>query len=221
MASLDVLDHQAGLDAALAAAGLEPAYRRAALKDARRVVEAMAFRFALMDERPLPEDLDYLRALEAIKPPERAARALLARRPVYARARRRRLVTTWSVLAGLALLIAGLAYVATSEESVTLAEFSTTRSQNRTFVVTEAYTRVHVDGTVLHPDDAVAGVSIFLAGPDDQVIQVWPSGDARNNYVRRNLVPPELTPGEWRVFVDFNEGGGSVYMTILGVRPTR
>lgn len=216
-----MLDFQAGLDAALARAGLEPAYRRAAVKDAGRVVEAMAFRFALMDERPLPEDLDHLRALGAVKPPERVAPVLLARRPVYARARRQRLLATWSVLLALALAVGGLAYVATSEESVPLAEFSATRSTNRTFVVTESFTRLHIDGTVLHPEDALAAISIFLAGPDGQAIQVWPSGDARNNYVRLNLAPPQLTPGEWRVFVDFNQGGGSVHLTILGVQSTR
>lgn len=221
VASLDVLDYLAGLDVALDKAGLEPAYRRAALKDARRIAEAMAFRFALMDERPLPEDLDHLRALEAMKPPERAAPILAARRPIYARARRRRLATTYTVLGLVAVLVAALAYVATSEESVTLAEFSTMASTNRTFVVTENITRVHVDATVLHPDDAVSAVSVYLAGPDGRVIQLWPSGDARNNYLRRNIEPPELVAGEWSVLVDFNEGGGSVYLTILGVQPSR
>ncbi|HVM44315.1 MAG TPA: hypothetical protein VM582_00165 [Candidatus Thermoplasmatota archaeon] len=221
MASLDVLDYQAGLDAELARAGLPAAYRRQAVKEARRIVDAMAFRFAVLDERPLPEDLDYLRALEAVKAPAAAAQVLLRRRPVYARVRRRRLTTTYGVLLFLALAIGGLAYVVTSEESVTLAEFSATRSTNHTFVVAENMTRLYVDATVLHPDDAVAGVAIFLNGPEGQVVQLWPSGDARNNYLRRNIAPPTLTPGEWTVLVDFNSGGGSVHLTILGVRPAR
>ena len=216
-----MLDYQAGLDAELARAGMPAALRRPAVKDARRVVDAMAFRFALMDERPLPEDLDYLRALEAVKPPARAAPVLLARRPVYARARRRRLTTTWSILLVLALAIGGLAYLATSEESVTLAEFSASASTDRTFVVTGNMTRLYVDATVLHPDDAVSGVTIFLNGPDGRVVQLWPSGDARNNYLRRNVEPPTLTPGEWTVLVDFNSPGGSVYLTVLGVQPAR
>ena len=221
MASLDVLDYQAGLDAELSRAGMPAALRRQAVKDARRVVDAMAFRFALMDERPLPEDLDYLRALEAVKPPARAAQVLLARRPHYARVRRRRLTTTFTILFVLAASIGALAFYATSEEAVTLAEFTTTQSTDRTFVVTENMTRLYVDATVLHPDDAVSSVAIFLNGPNDQVVQLWPSGDARNTYLRRNIVAPTLEPGEWTVLVDFNVGGGSVYVTILGVQPTR
>lgn len=221
MASLDVLDYQAGLDAALAKEGLPAALRRQAVKEARRAVDAMAFRFALLDERPMPEDLDYLRALEAVKRPEAVARVLLRRRGVYAANRRRRLVTTWTILGVLALCVAGLAYLATSEESVVLAEFSTSSSVNRTFVVTENFTRVHVDATVLHPDDAVTAVEIYLYGPDGETIRLWPEADARNNYLRRNLDASEMSPGEWRLFVDFNEAGGSVYMTILGVQPAR
>lgn len=221
VASLDVLDYQAGLDAALAKEGLPAALRRSAIKDARRVVDAMAFRFALMDERPMPEDLDYLRALEAVKRPEAVARVLLRRRGVYASSRRRRLVTTWAILAVVALFATGLAYYGTSEESVVLAEFSTSTSTNRTFVVTENFTRVHVDATVLHPDDAVTAVEIYLYGPDDETIRLWPATDARNNYLRRNLDATEMPPGEWRLLVDFNEAGGSVYMTILGVQPAR
>lgn len=219
MVSLDVLDYQLGLDAALAHEGLPPALRRQAVKDARRAVDAMAFRFALLDERPLPEDLDYLRALDAVKPPERAAPVLARRRPVYERVRRRRLVTTFTTLGIVAVAIAGLVVLATSEDSVTLAELTTSTSTERTFVVTPEFTRLHVDATILHPDDAVSSVDMFLYGPNDEVVQLWPSGDARNNYLRRNIEPPLLTPGEWRLLVDFNAAGGSVYVTVLGVQP--
>lgn len=220
MASLDVLDLQAALDDALARAGLEPALRRQAVKEARRAVDAMAFRFAILDERPLPEDLDYLRAIEALKSPDEMAKVLLRRRGEYARVRRRRLVTTYGTLGVVALLLALLALLATSEGSVTYAEFSATTSTERSFVVTEDITRLYIDATVLHPDDAVSSVTIFLHGPDGQVLQLWPSGDARNNYLRRNVLPPELVPGEWTVLVDFNAGGGSVHVTVLGVHPT-
>lgn len=227
MASLDVLDYQVGLDAALAKRGpdgrplLDAPLRKQALKDARRTLDAMAFRFAILDERPLPEDLDYLRALEAMKPPERAAEVLARRRPAYQRVRRRRLVTSLVSLGIFALLVAGIVYVATLEEADVLAEFSASESTNATFVVTPEMTRLHVDGTILHAQGEVGNVEIFLYGPDGQTITLWPSGDARNNYLRRNLLPPELTPGEWRVFVDLNGGPGSVYLTITGVRPTR
>lgn len=216
-----MLDYQAGLDAALARAQLPAALRRQAIKEARRVIDALAFRFALMDERPLPEDLDYLRALEAVKPPERAAEVLAKRRPIYAANRRRRLITTWTILLVIIGASAALAYAVTSEESVVLAEFGTQVTTNRTFVVTENMTRIHVDATVLHPTDAVAGVEMYLYGPDERSIRLWPSVDARNNYLRVNIAPPELTPGEWRLFVDFNEGGGSVYVTLIGVQPAR
>lgn len=221
MVSLDVLDFQVALDDALAAAGLEPALRRQAVKEARRTIDAMAFRFALMDERPLPEDTDHLRAIDAIHEPTRVAQVLVRRRPLYASVRRRRLFTTYTTLTIIALLIAGLAYVATSEESVTLAEFSAMSSTNRTFQVTEDYTRLYVDATVLHPDDDVSGITIFLSGPEGRVFQLWPSGDARNNYLRETILPPDLVPGEWTLLVDFNGGGGSVYVTLLGIQPTR
>lgn len=221
VASLDVLDYQAGLDAELAKAGLAAPYRRQALKEARRVIDAMAFRFALMDERPLPEDLDYLRAVEAVKPPARAAPVFAARRPIYVKVRRRRLTTTYVTLALIVLFASTLAWYATSEESVVLAEFSANSNTNRTFEVTPEMTRLHLDATVLHPRDGVAGVSIFLSGPQGRVIQVWPSGDARNNYLRLNVEEPLLVPGEWTLLVDFNDGTGSVSMTVLGVTPTR
>lgn len=221
MASLDVLDYQAGLDAALAKEGMPPALRRAGVKEARRVADAMAFRFALLDERPLPEDLDYLRAIEAMKRPELAAKVLQRRRPIYAANRRRRLITTWTMLGFFALMVTLLWVAATSEEAVVLTEFTTSRSTERNFTVTENFTRMRVDATVLHPDDAVSAVEIFLNGPDGEFVRLWPTTDARNNYLRRNIEPPTLVPGEWRLFVDFNSAGGSVYMTVTGVQPAR
>jgi hypothetical protein len=221
MASLDVLDYQAGLDAALAREGMPPALRRAGMKEARRVIDAMAFRFALMDDRPLPEDLDYLRAIEAMKAPAQAAPVLMRRRGVYAANRRRRLVTTWAILGVFAAAVVLLAVAVTSEDAVLLAEFSTSRSLEQNFTVTENFTRLHVDATVLHPDDAISAVEIYLYGPNEETIRLWPAADARNNYLRRNIEPPLLVPGEWRLLVDFNSAGGSVYMTLTGVQPSR
>ncbi|HET6404753.1 MAG TPA: hypothetical protein VFH78_08900 [Candidatus Thermoplasmatota archaeon] len=225
MASLDVLDYQAGLDGELARAGMPAALRRQAVKDARRVVDAMAFRFALMDERPLPEDLDYLRALEALKPPPRAAPVLLARRPHYARVRRRRLTTTWTILLVLATAIGGLAYLATSEEAeeLVLISLDTTQmltfSSERSFEVTENMTRLHIDGTFLINRDSRGVIEARLVDPAGQTRMFesfYPNG---NVYLRENIYEPE--PGEWTLIVDFLDARGSVRVTVDGIRPTR
>lgn len=225
MASLDVLDYQAGLDAELAGQGMPAPLRRQAVKDARRVVDAMAFRFALMDDRPLPEDLDYLRALEAVKPPARAASVLLARRPHYARVRRRRLTTTWTILAIVGVSIAGLAYLATSEEAIPLAlvahdtSESVTFPANRTFLVTEEMTRLHVDGTILMAGASPGVVEVRLVDPSGRT-QMFESFYAHGNvYLRENVYEPE--PGEWTIIVDFLDAQASVRVTVDGVRPTR
>lgn len=225
VASLDLLDYQAGLDDALAKAGMPAALRRQAVKDARRVVDAMAFRFAIMDERPLPEDLDYLRALEAVKAPPGAAEVLLRKRPFYAKVRRRRLVTTYTTLAVLALAIIGLAYFATSEEAVELAllEHSTldpvTFPSNRTFVVTPDLTRIHLDGTILPARSSPGVIEVRLVDPSGQT-RVFESYYPNSGvYLRENVYSPE--PGEWTLFVDFLDAQGSVRITVDGIRPTR
>lgn len=225
MASLDVLDYQAGLDAALAKAGMPAALRRQGVKEARRVVDAMAFRFALMDERPLPEDLDYLRALEAVKPAERAAAVLLARRPHYARVRRRRLVTTWTILLVLAGAIGGLSYLATSEQAVELAliehsSFSRlTFPSNRTFVVTEGMTRLHVDGTILMSKASQGVIEVRLVDPTGQTRMFESFYPGGNVYLRENVYDP--VPGRWELIVDYLDAQGSVRVTVDGIRPTR
>lgn len=225
MASLDVLDYQVGLDAELARAGMPAALRRSAVKDARRVVDAMAFRFALMDERPLPEDLDYLRALEAVKPPARAAPVLLARRSLYASVRRRRLAATWAILLILATAIGGLAYLATSEEATELAlvEHSTLDSvtfpSNRTFTVTDEMTRLRVDGTIILSRASPGVIEVRLVDPRGQT-RMFESFYANGNvYLRENVYDPQ--PGEWQLIVDYLDAQGSVRVTVDGVRPTR
>lgn len=228
MSSLDLLDYQVGLDAALARAGpdgrplLAPALRRQAIKEARRLVDAMAFRFALLDERALPEDLDYLRALEAVKDPERAAAVLARRGPHYARVRRRRLATTWVSLAVVAGLVALLAVLATSEESETLASIShsapvaQTRSLNATFVVEANVTRLHVDGTLLLARGSTGTIEVRLLDPLGVVHDLTPTPG--NVYLRENVAP---VAGEWTLLVDFNDARGSIHVDVSGVRPTR
>lgn len=225
VASLDVLDFQAGLDAALAQRGMANAYRRQAVKEARRVVDAMAFRFAILDERPLPEDLDYLRALEAVKAPERVAEALERRQPHYARVRRRRLVTTYGILLILALGILAIAYGATSERATELALLTHDASElvtfpaNRTFVVTENMTRLHVDGTILLSRSSPGVIEVRLLDPQgrNRVFEsYYANGDV---YLRENVYEPE--PGEWTLLVDFLDAQGSVRVTVDGITPTR
>jgi hypothetical protein len=234
VASLDVLDYQVGLDAALAKPGAEgrpllpETLRRQAVKDARRVLDAMAFRFAVLDERALPEDLDYLRALEAMKPPEAAARVLARRAPVYAANRRRRLVTTWGTLAVLAFLVAGGVYIATSEEAVTLASVEQASTRNvpggtlnvtRTFEVTPEMNRLHLDGYVFVRQGSVGVIEVFLLGPDNATVYYESFAAGSNPYLRHNVVAP--APGPYWLLVDFLDVDGSVTMTVDGIRPTR
>ena len=228
MSSLDLLDYQVGLDAALAKRGpdgkplLAPALRRQAVKEARRVVDAMAFRFALLDERPLPEDLDYLRALEAVKAPEQAAAVLARRAPHYARVRRRRLTTTWATLAILGLLVFGVYWLATSEESVELATINQamqvpqTASYNQTFTVDANMTRLHVTGTLIVARGSTGGIDVWLTDPTGRTEYLTPPNG--NAYLRDNF--PAM-PGEWTLMVDFNDVKGSARVDVFGVRPAR
>ena len=231
MSSLDLLDYQVGLDAALAKPGpdgrplLAPGLRRQAVKEARRVVDAMAFRFALLDERPLPEDLDYLRALEAVKPPGRAAEVLARRRPHYVRVRRRRLMTTWVTLAVLAVVATGAAVLATSEKADTLASINHSTvatglyQPNATFLVEENVTRLRVDGSVFVSKDSTGTVEVRLLDPQG-VERLYEVFAARGNvYLRENVYDP--LPGRWTLLVDFNGAEGSARVDVSGVRPTR
>lgn len=226
LSSLDVLDYQAGLEAALARPGpdgrplLPPALRRSAMREARRTIEALAFRFALMDERPLPEDLDFLRALEAMKDPPRAAVVLARRRDVYARTRRRRLATTWTILLALGLFVGGLAYLATLEEADELAYVNERGeaglSVERKFLVDANHTRLRIDGTFIVPRDSAASIEVFLQGPGGEA-RFWSFDPGGNNYLRENV---PAVPGEWRLIVDYG-GAGSAQVVVLGVRPAR
>lgn len=231
VASLDVLDYQLGLDQALAQKGpdgrplLETPLRRQAIKEARRLLDAMAFRFALLDERPLPEDLDYLRALEAMKRPEQAAPVLARRRPIYQRTRRRRLVTSYGSLMLVVTFVALLAWFGTSETADELALVNQRTAQDVTvthtanFTVTPDMNRLHVDGTTLVSRDSRGIVEIRLLDPQGEV-RLYESYSANDNlYLRANILSPE--PGEWRLLVDFLEAEASVRVSVDGVRPAR
>ena len=227
MASLDVLDYLQGLDRALAERGVQSPYRRQALKDARRTVEAMAFRFAILDERPLPEDLDYLRALEAMKPPARAAPVLERRLPAYRRARGRRLVTTGVTLLVLLSFVGGLAWLATSETSTPLASLAQsvsddagrTVSYNATFEVPEGTTRVYVAGTIFVSAGTRGDIEVFVRGPDERTHLFKAYADRGTYYLRENLEAPE--PGPWVLMVDFNGARGSAQVDVSAIRPAR
>lgn len=230
MASLDVLDYLTGLDDELAKPGpdgrarMPPPLRKQALRDARRVIDMMAFKFAIVDERPLPEDLDHLRAIEAVKPAPRAADVLLRRAPHYARVRRRRLATTWSVLAVLVLLFGGLAYLATSEKADTLATIVTapatdvTYAENRTFDVRADMTRLYVTADVFVARGSQGSVEIRLVDPDGEVALVDLWTPQSNNYLRES-VPPKT--GTWTLVVVFHNAHGSVRAEVNGVYPAR
>lgn len=231
MSSLDVLDYQTGLEAALAKRGpegkplLEPALRRQAMRDVRRTIDALAFRFALIDERPLPEDLDYIRALEGLKAPDDVARVLAKRRPIYVRTRRRRLATTWTMLAVFALFAAGIAYAATLESADTLAEVNVAQDEGdvlRTFTVPEGVSRLYVAATVIVQREG-GPVTISLVDPDGREhlgeagygAQFY-TGDG--NYLRENIPTPAA--GNWTLLVSYGNGG-SVSVRVDAVTPNR
>ena len=227
MASLDVLDYLQGLDAALAERGMAPAYRRQALKDARRAIDAMAFKFAILDERPLPEDLDYLRAIEAMKQPDRAAPVLERRLPVYRRVRGRRLMTTGVVLLVLATLVGGLAWLATSETSTDLATLTygvdddsgATVTRTAAFTVTPEMDRVYLAGTIFVAAGSRGDIELFLKGPNNETVLFESYADRGTHYLRENAYDP--APGEWTLIVDFNGAKGSVHVDVSGITPTR
>ena len=226
MASLDVLDYLQGLDAALAKRGMAPAYRRQAVKDARRVIDAMAFRFAILDERPLPEDLDYLRAIEAMKQPDRAAPVLERRLPHYRRVRSRRLATTGVTLLVLAGLVGGLAWLATSETAEPLASLSNANpDEGRTVTLTENFTvtpdmnRLYVAGTVFVGAGTRGNIEIFLKGPDGETKLFQSYAERGTYYLRENVELPEA--GDWTLLIDFNGARGSIQVDVSGVKPAR
>jgi hypothetical protein len=228
LASLDVLDYLQGLETALASR-LPAGLRRPAVREARRVLETLAFRFAILDERPLPEDLDYLRAIEAMKPPARAAEVLARRRPIYARARRRRLITTWTILAFLAIAIGGLAYLATSEKADTVAAVNQRAAVDVSYAVVKNFTiapnvnRLHVAGdfSLGKATSGTIEVRLRYLGTDNAPVnETSLTFNARErDYLRENVLDPK--PGNWQLFVDFEQVTGSAIITVDAITPTR
>ncbi len=232
MASLDVLDFQLAVDAALAEPGpsgaplLPAALRSQAVREARHVVDAMAFRFALLDERALPEDSDYVRALDALKSPARVAEVLARRSPLYAAKRRRRLVTTWSVLGVIALVVVGFAFLITIEEADTLASLTGSATEDlgtitlqRNFTVAPEVDRLHLDGNIIVRTGSSGVIEVRLIAPDGSIAFVEGYGDRSGNYLRANLLNPP--PGQWTLIIDFLAVNGAATVSVDGVRPTR
>lgn len=235
MSSLDLLDYQTGVEQALAAPDahgqpLLPApLRSQALRETRRLVDAMAFRYALIDERPLPEDLDYIRALEGLKSPDKVARVLARRRPHYARTRRRRLVTTWTTLAIIMAVVVGFAYAATLEKAETLAQINERGAAGdafeRTFVVDGNVTRLHLDGTIVVSKDTDTGpIVVSLISPDNREHlgtdgRLGAEFTANSGiYLRENVYSP--APGTWTLRIVYG-GAGSALVTVDAVTPNR
>jgi len=232
VASLDVLDYQVALDNALAARGpagapLLPApLRRQAIKDARRVLDAMAFRFALIDERALPEPIDYVRALEAMQPADKAAAVLARRAPIYRRVRRRRRVTSYSALIIIGLFVASLVYFGTSEtaEELALINYRTFEPgavdvRNVSFAVTPDMNRLHVDGTVIVDQDATGSLHLSLIAPDGSTAFVVSYGPGGTNYVRHNIYAPAA--GTWQLRIDYDYAAATARVTVDGIRAAR
>lgn len=234
MSSLDVLDYQTGVEEALARRGpdgrplLEAPLRRQALRDVRRLIDALAFRYAIIDDRPLPEDLDYIRALEGLKRPDAVAPVLARRRPHYQRVRRRRLTTSWTVLGVILLFIAGLLYVATLEKAEEVALVNERGDAGavfeQTFTIGEEITRLHVDGTIVVAKDAGGPIVVSLIGPDNREYlgtegRLGAEFTSRGgNYLRENVNSP--IAGEWTLRVNYG-GAGSAMVTVLAIQPAR
>lgn len=226
-----MLDYTTALEEALVAQGVRSAgIRRMAMREARRLIDAMAFRFALMDERPLPEDLDYVRAIEAMKAPAQAAAVLARKAPQYASARRRRLALSWGVLALVVLLVGGLAWIATSEKGEIVAHITQNAavdvqySNNTTFTVDPGVVRLHLDGSVFVTTGSSGDIEVRLYRTNETTGDVetayvgdfYPRGD---NYPRFDLEYPK--PGTWTLLVDFDQAHGSADVSVQAIRPAR
>jgi hypothetical protein len=231
VASLDVLDYLHGLDDELAKPGadgkplLPASLRGQARKDVRRVLDAMAFRFAILDERPLPEDLDYLRAIEALQPAPKAAAVLARRRPFYAKTRRRRLASTWTTLAVIGLALFALVWFGTSEKAETLvavkeqAAVDVTYIRTWNFTVDPAMNRLHIDGSAFLNKASQGDVEVFIKDPTGKTTRYIERSPTSNNWIRDNIEGP--LPGVWQLVVSFNGASGTLQMTVDGVSPAR
>lgn len=213
----DMLDHLARVDDHLE--GRMPgSERKLVRRDARRLIEDLAFRFAFLDGRLAPADIDYARALEALKPPPRAAEGILSRRAGYTRRARRALVSRLATLAVVASLLGGLALLALSETSVPLATYvgggpeARSASDPQTVVVPAGLDRVYL---VVHPIVRGEGaVTVTVFGPSSEVLyqRIFTRGDT---YADANL---PATPGEWLLVVDYHDAVANARIELTGVR---
>ncbi|HVL47343.1 MAG TPA: hypothetical protein VM889_02170 [Candidatus Thermoplasmatota archaeon] len=225
MITLDVLDWLARLDDALENR-LTFAERKLARREAKSLIEDMAFRFGMFEERPLPDDIDYARALEALKDPPAAAAAFVARKPVYkARVRRKR----FTRIAVLALVVVGgwaFADFATSEVATPLVNIADggidpmTKSNETTFVVTPDFTRVRFDANVrVFNDDGL--VIVTVRDPDGLVVWTQDFSRRGTGVAHRNIQGDELKAGEWTVRYEFGDAAGHLHVEAHGVTPRR
>lgn len=225
MATLDVLDYLVKLDEALVGR-LGPAERKMARKDVRRTLEDLAFRFAILDERVMPEDLDYARALEVLKEPDATARVLERRAPVYRKRRVRKGITTAVVLVGLALFVGAFSNFVTSERADVLVDgwlvgspTPQSKSESREFTVPHGTSRLQLSGPVVVLTDRESvrenTVTVLLMDPSGQIRfeKVFTSANAV--YAKTTVEVP--TPGAWTLLVDFRDAAGSAELTVLGV----
>ncbi|HWG89221.1 MAG TPA: hypothetical protein VNZ52_00080 [Candidatus Thermoplasmatota archaeon] len=231
MATIEVLDYLTRLEAQMEANGVPSGERKLARREVRHLIDDLAFRFAAMDERVMPEELDYARALEAIREPHLAAATLEPARPRLRRVRKRKLVTSLTILALLAVAVGGLFYLAGTQEAEPLLNdftvshlrpatdaptkpLTTTRMVNFTvpgdrdyqllrFVIEPALvTEGTIRVTVLDPEDADAWSRTFTV----ETVR----------YAKIDLPPQE---GRWRVIVDFEKAYGAVTVNVDGIRP--
>lgn len=227
MATLDVLDYVVRLDEALARV-MPPGERKLATRDVKHLVEDLAFRFAFMDGRVAPDDIDYARALEALKDPPRAADSFAAHRPRYRKRVMRKRVVSWTVLALVALAGTAFATLVTSEEADVLVDQwrvgyaeRATESHRLGFDVVEGTKRLQFTAQVIVTGgrDAPAGSSItfLVLDPAGNVKAERTFAGTTSVYYKGAIEAPG--PGRWEVFVDFHDAAGASDVTILGVHP--
>ncbi|HLE96522.1 MAG TPA: hypothetical protein VI997_04055, partial [Candidatus Thermoplasmatota archaeon] len=166
-----------------------------------------------------PADVDVARALEALKPPARAAPVVLARRAGYRRRARAGAFRSAAALVVLVALAAGVWALAGSEQAEFLGEYAegraepTTESDAATILVPQGLDRVYVVVQPLVRSDGTLTISVL--GPRSEVLyqKTFVRGDLA--YDDANLEAP---PGEWTLVVDYRDVVANVRVKLTGVR---